>query len=89
MIEIISQQDLGAKAMRKSFVYVALAAVVCAGVYLLTQAMNLLNQPSDWKVAGGVGLVVVVIVFFPVGMRWIWHRRTRPHGQLKSIGDRR
>ena len=75
--------------MRKSFVYMALVAVICAGIYLLTQAMNLLNQPSDFKVASGVGLIVVVIVFFPAGMRWIWHRRTKPHGQLKSIGEKR
>jgi len=75
--------------MRKSFVYMALVAVICAGIYLLTEAMNLLNQPSDWKVASGVGLIVVVIVFFPPAMRWIWHRRTRPYGQLKSIGERR
>jgi len=68
--------------MRDSFVYMALVLVVCGAVYLATQAMNLLNQPSDLKVAGGLALIVVVIVLFPAAIRWIWHHKTTPHNQL-------
>ena len=69
-------------AMRESFVYAALVLVVCGGIYLITQGMNLLNQPSDMKVAGGVALIVLVFVLFPTAMRWIWHHKTTPHNQL-------
>jgi hypothetical protein len=33
------------------------------------------------KVAGGVGLIVVVFVLFPAAMRWILHHKTTPHGR--------
>jgi protein-S-isoprenylcysteine O-methyltransferase Ste14 len=68
--------------MRDRFVYAALLLVICGAVYLVTAAMNLLNQPSDWKVAGGVGLLIAVIVLFPAAMRWIWHHKTTPHRLL-------
>jgi membrane-bound metal-dependent hydrolase YbcI (DUF457 family) len=68
--------------MREGFVYAALFLVICGAVYLVTQELNLLNQPSDLKVAGGVGLIVVVVVLFPAAMRWIWHHKTTPHNQL-------
>jgi hypothetical protein len=67
--------------MRESFVYAALVLVFCGAIYLVTQGMNLINQPSDMKVAGGVGLIVVVFVLFPAAMRWIWHHKTTPHGR--------
>jgi hypothetical protein len=67
--------------MRESFVYAVLLMVICGGVYLVTQGMNLINEPSDLKVAGGIGLIVVVIVLFPAAMRWIWHHKTTPHGR--------
>ena len=67
--------------MRESFVYAALLLVICGGIYLVTQGMNLINEPSDLKVASGIGLIVVVIVLFPAAMRWIWHHKTTPHGR--------
>jgi hypothetical protein len=67
--------------MRDSFVYAALVLVVLGAIYLVTQAMNLLNQPSDMKVAAGIGLFIVVLILFPAAMRWIWHHKTTPHGQ--------
>jgi hypothetical protein len=67
--------------MRESFVYAALVLVFCGAIYLVTQGMNLINQPSDMKVAGGVGLIVVVFVLFPAAMRWILHHKTTPHGR--------
>ena len=72
----------GAYRMRDSFVYAALLLVICGAVYLVTEAMNLLNQPSDWKVAGGIGLLIAVVVLFPAAMRWIWHHKTTPHRLL-------
>ncbi len=51
--------------MRENFVYAALVLVVCGGVYLVTQGMNLMNQPSDMKVAGGVALIVLVLISIP------------------------
>lgn len=68
--------------MRERFVYAALVLVICGAIYLVTQGLNLINQPSDLKVAGGVGLIVVVIVLFPAAMKWIWHHKTTPHSQL-------
>jgi hypothetical protein len=68
-------------AMRERFVYAALVLVVFGAIYLVTQGLNLINQPSDLKVAGGVGLIVVVIVLFPAAMKWIWHHKTTPHNQ--------
>jgi uncharacterized membrane protein len=67
--------------MRERFVYAALVLVVCGAIYLVTQGMNLINQPSDLKVAGGIGLIILVIVLFPAALRWIWHHKTTPHGQ--------
>jgi uncharacterized membrane protein YhaH (DUF805 family) len=69
------------KAMRERFVYAALVLVVCGAIYLVTQGLNLINQPSDLKVAGGVGLIVLVFVLFPAALKWIWHHKTTPHGQ--------
>ena len=66
-------------AMRESFVYAALVLVICGAVYLVTQGMNLMNQPSDLKVASGVGLILAVILLFPAAMKWIWHHKTTPH----------
>jgi len=68
--------------MRERFVYAALVLVVCGAIYLVTQGLNLINQPSDLKVAGGVALIVAVIVLFPAALKWIWHHKTTPHGQL-------
>jgi hypothetical protein len=65
--------------MREHFVYAALVLVICGAIYLVTQGMNLMNQPSDLKVAGGVALIVAVCVLFPTAMRWIWHHKTTPH----------
>jgi hypothetical protein len=65
--------------MRESFVYAALVLVICGAIYLVTQGMNLLNQPSDLKVAGGVGLIAVVIILFPAAMKWILHHKSTPH----------
>jgi membrane-bound metal-dependent hydrolase YbcI (DUF457 family) len=65
--------------MRESFVYAALFLAICGGIYLVTQGLNLINQPSDLKVAGGVGLIILVIVLFPAAMKWIWHHKTTPH----------
>ena len=57
-------------------------AMVCLGaIYLVTQGMDLINEPSDMKVAGGVVLIVLVVVLFPAAMRWIWHHKTTPHGR--------
>jgi len=67
--------------MRESFVYAALALVCLGAIYLVTQGMNLINQPSDMKVAGGIGLIVIVFLLFPAAMRWIWHHKTTPHGR--------
>jgi hypothetical protein len=67
--------------MRDSFVYAVLLMVVCGGIYLVTEAMDLINQPSDLKVAGGIGVIIVVLVLFPTAMRWIWHHKTTPHGR--------
>ena len=67
--------------MRESFVYAVLLMVVCGGIYLVTEAMDLINEPSDLKVAGGVGVIIVVLVLFPAAMRWIWHHKTTPHGR--------
>lgn len=67
--------------MRESFVYAALVLVICGGIYLVTQGMNLINEPSDLKVAGGIGMILVVIVLFPAAMRWIWHHKMTPHGR--------
>jgi hypothetical protein len=75
--------------MRERFVYAALVLVICGAIYLVTQGMNLLNQPSDLKVAGGIGLIVAVIVLFPAAIRWIWHHKTTPHSQLHSMGEKR
>ena len=47
--------------MRERFVYAALVLVVCGAIYLVTQGMNLINQPSDLKVAGGIGLIILVL----------------------------
>jgi hypothetical protein len=68
--------------MRERFAYAALVLVICGVVYLVTQGLNLINQPSNLKVAGGVGLIVVVIVLFPAALKWIWHHKTTPHSQL-------
>jgi hypothetical protein len=68
--------------MRENFVYAALVLVICGGIYLVTQGMNLMNQPSDVKVAGGVALIVLVLVLFPAAMKWIWHHKTTPHNLL-------
>jgi hypothetical protein len=68
--------------MRERFVYAALVLVIFGAIYLVTQALDLINQPSDLKVAGGVGLIVAVIVLFPAAMKWIWHHKTTPHNQL-------
>ena len=68
--------------MRERFVYAALVLVFCGVIYLVTQGLNLINQPSDLKVAGGLGLIVVVVVLFPVALKWIWHHKTTPHSQL-------
>jgi hypothetical protein len=65
--------------MREGFVYAALVLVIFGAIYLVTQGLNLVNQPSDLKVAGGIGLIVVVILLFPAAMRWIWHHKTTPH----------
>ncbi|HEV3220748.1 MAG TPA: hypothetical protein VGZ48_13340 [Candidatus Acidoferrales bacterium] len=67
--------------MRERFVYAALVLVFFGAIYLVTQGMNLINQPSDMKVAGGVGLIVAVVLLFPAAMRWIWHHKTTPHGR--------
>lgn len=67
--------------MREKFVYAALVLVFCGAIYLVTQGMNLINQPSDIKVAGGIGLIVAVVLLFPAAMRWIWHHKTTPHGR--------
>jgi uncharacterized membrane protein YhaH (DUF805 family) len=55
--------------MRERFVYAALVLVICGAIYLITQGMNLINQPSNLKVAGGIGLIVAVFVLFPAAMR--------------------
>jgi hypothetical protein len=65
--------------MREGFVYAALVLVIFGAIYLVTQGLNLINQPSDLKVAGGIGLIVVVILLFPAAMKWIWHHKTTPH----------
>jgi hypothetical protein len=67
--------------MREKFVYAALVLVFCGAIYLVTQGMNLINQPSDAKVTGGIGLIVAVVLLFPAAMRWIWHHKTTPHGR--------
>jgi uncharacterized membrane protein YhaH (DUF805 family) len=67
--------------MRERFVYAALVLVVCGAIYLVTQGLNLINQPNDLKVASGVALIVLVFVLFPAALRWIWHHKTTPHGQ--------
>jgi hypothetical protein len=72
------------KAMRERFVYAALVLVICGAIYLITQGMNLINQPSNLKVAGGIGLIIAVFVLFPAAMRWIWHHKTTPHNQLNQ-----
>lgn len=60
----------------------AVLAMVCLGaIYLVTQGMDLINQPSDMKVAEGIGLIVLVVVLFPAAMRWIWHHKTTPHSR--------
>jgi uncharacterized membrane protein YhaH (DUF805 family) len=80
MLDIVPRPPIEAqKAMREKFVYAALVLVICGAIYLVTQGMNLLNQPSDLKVAVGVGLIVAVILLFPAAMRWIWHHKTTPH----------
>jgi hypothetical protein len=66
--------------MREKFVYAALVLVVCGAIYLVTLGLDLLNQPSDTKVAGGVALIVAVVLLFPAAMKWIWHHKTTPHG---------
>jgi hypothetical protein len=68
--------------MRESFVYAALVLVFCGAIYLITFGLDLLNQPSDMKVAAGIALIVVVVVVFLAAMRWIWHHKTNPHGEL-------
>jgi hypothetical protein len=65
--------------MRERFVYAALILVICGAIYLVTKGLNLLNQPSDLKVAEGVALIVAVVVLFPAAMKWIWHHKTTPH----------
>jgi len=65
--------------MREKFVYAALFLVFCGAIYLVTMGMNLINQPSDLRVAGGVGLIVVVLLLLPDALRWIWHHKTTPH----------
>jgi hypothetical protein len=67
--------------MRESFVYAVLLMVICGGIYLVTEALDLINEPSDLKVAGGIGVIIVVLVLFPAAMRWIWHHKTTPHGR--------
>jgi hypothetical protein len=67
--------------MRESFVYAVLAMVCLGAIYLVTQGMDLINQPSDTMVAAGIGLIVLVVVLFPAAMRWIWHHKTTPHGR--------
>jgi hypothetical protein len=74
--------------MRESFVYAALVLVICGGIYLVTQGMNLINEPSDLRVAGGIGLILVVIGLFPAAMRWIWHHKTTPHGRPIAVKAR-
>jgi hypothetical protein len=77
--------------MREKFVYAALVLVICGAVYLITEGMNLMNQPSNAKLAGGIGLIVAVVLLFPAAIRWIWHHKTTPHGQVTVIrrdGDR-
>jgi hypothetical protein len=74
--------------MRDSFVYAALVLVCCGAIYLVTQGMDLINQPSDAKVAGGIGLILVVVVLFPAAMRWIWHHKTTPHGRPIEVKAR-
>ena len=65
--------------MRERFVYAALILVICGTIYLGTKGLNLLNQPSDLKVAEGVGVIVAVLLLFPAAIRWIWHHKTTPH----------
>jgi Na+/proline symporter len=67
--------------MREKFVYAALVLFFFGAIYLVTQGMNLINQPSDLKVASGIGLIVAVVLLFPAAMRWIWHHKTTPHGR--------
>jgi hypothetical protein len=67
--------------MKESFVYAALVLVLLGAIYLVTQGMDLINQPSDTMVAAGIGLIVLVVVLFPAAMRWIWHHKTTPHGR--------
>jgi flagellar biosynthesis protein FliP len=69
--------------MREQFVYAALVLVICGAIYLVTQGMNLMNQPSDLKVAGGAALIVSVFVLFPTALKWIWHHKTTPHDPSK------
>src|ERR1700689_1101093 len=71
----------GLRAMRERFVYAALVLVICGAIYLVTQGMNLIYQPSNAKVAAGVGLIVLVLVLFPAAMKWIWPHKTTPHNQ--------
>ena len=68
--------------MRERFVYAALVLVVCGAIYLGTKGLNLLNQPSDMKVAGGIAVLILLIVLFPAAIKWIWHHKTTPHNQL-------
>ena len=65
--------------MREKFVYAALILVICGAIYLVTKGLDLLNQPSDLKVAGGVGVIVAVVLLFPAAIKWIWHHKTTPH----------
>jgi len=82
MLAAFQIRPRGKTAMRESFVYAALVLVVFGALYLVTQGMNLMNQPSDLKLAGGIGLIVVVIVLFLAAIRWIWHHKTTPHNRL-------
>lgn len=77
---MVSERIEAKTAMREGFVYAALVLVICGAIYLITQGLNLINQPSDLKVAEGIGLIVAVIFLFPAAMRWIWHHKTTPHG---------
>jgi hypothetical protein len=72
--------------MRARFFYSAAILIVFGAIYLITKAFNLLNRPSDSAVAGGVSIILAVVILVPSAFSWAWHHHVTPHD--RSIARR-
>ena len=70
--------------MKAGFFYSAAILIFFGAMYLVTKALNLLNKPSDSAVAGGILIILAVVILVPSAFSWAWHHHVTPQGGLLS-----